>query len=393
MPTTTQPTNNSALPQALNELQKSTATFDSTKQAVTVIVKHLSGNLLNLSLATGLLNKPALLANPVIQGELSNGQAHQIRITDGSPPDIAFFSANKPAEKTLINLNNQQVDTLVKLSAKQLMAYLAQFKSVTFNATVLANSTSLIPTDTLSLSQQSAQPAAPSLAQGVNQLLKLKLTGMPATAEIEIQLKQPHKFSGGEKLALTVVPKGVNWQVNLATTGQQDIKQPQATSTNRQAPLPYSQSVLVAPDQSLNLTKSVIQQLSHSQSADIPLSTKLVLQQLKLIANSSTAATSAVQQLTQALQTQPIDKLSLVLNEQSHFQLKIETNQPTATIPITKEIAHALAPLKLPEQQRLIKLINQAAASELSPSPSDTQTVKQTPVDIHSQRRCSETYD
>ncbi|WP_158966916.1 flagellar hook-length control protein FliK [Paraglaciecola sp. L3A3] len=378
---TTPPSTNSILPQTLSELNKLTSSSDLAKQGVEVIVKQLSGNLLNLTATTSLLSKPALIPNPVINGNLTNGQSHQIKINATNSPVLEFFSNESPIDKKLIELTRQQLETLLKLPAKQLMAQLSQVtsspsnKTVVLNATVLDAEPSANKTDKLTLSQNmAASPKSNPIPNGPP-ILRLQLNEGKPMAEIQLNLKQQQQFSIGDKVALTVTAKGVNWQVSVQNSGtatpqaafnEKILEQNQLTSTK---PLQQgsqlqtannTQTLLLSPKQAINLTKAVAQELfaNKATNTEWPLPIKQVIQHLNKSQNV------LAQSLSQTLQTLPIDKLILQQDPQSKFQLIVESKQPVAWLPITKEIAQALAPLKLPNQQSVEKILNQSITAE-----------------------------
>jgi hypothetical protein len=90
--------------------------------------------------------------------------------------------------------------------------------------------------------------------------------------------------------------------------------------------------------------------LTKSINFELPI--KPVLQQLRKISSEQN------QELMQKLQALIIDKISLRIKPSGEIDLLLQVTKPVANIPITKEIAQALAPLKLPNQQAVVKHLN-----------------------------------
>ena len=89
-----------------------------------------------------------------------------------------------------------------------------------------------------------------------------------------------------------------------------------------------------------------------AKSVNVELPVKTVLQQLSQMNDGQN------QGLIQKLQPSIIDKIFLQIKPNSEIELLLQSIKPVASIPVTKEIAQALAPLKLPNQQAVIKRLN-----------------------------------
>ncbi|MCF2948469.1 flagellar hook-length control protein FliK [Paraglaciecola aquimarina] len=323
------------------------ATADVSRQTVDVIVRQLSGNLLNIVRSAGLLNKPAILPQPIIQGNLRSEQSHTLRATLDPKPILEFFSPQSVNQQKLISLNNQQIQTLLQLPPKQLLASLIGEqhsnlqKNLSVNGTVL-NNTSILNHD-----------VAPAKNTTAKSTLLIKLATHSVPIELTLPNTQNAKLNVGDKLVLSLKPAGMNWQLSVqssqVTKGIFENSKPTEKAV--------SQNVLIQPSKAAEIVKAALIEGSSSKPVQLTLIPKQVLQHL---AKSSLPES---QTLIETLKKNPVDKLSLQIESGNKFQLKLETHKPIATIPITKEIAQALAPLKLPNQQSIIKTVNQTQTS------------------------------
>jgi hypothetical protein len=114
--------------------------------------------------------------------------------------------------------------------------------------------------------------------------------------------------------------------------------------------------IALTEQQLIRLLKLPTNQLIPSNLLTKPLNLELpikpVLQQLSKINNEQG------QKLIQTLQALIVDKITLQIKPSGEIDLLLQTIKPVANIPITKEIAQALAPLKLPDQQAVFKRLN-----------------------------------
>ena len=105
-----------------------------------------------------------------------------------------------------------------------------------------------------------------------------------------------------------------------------------------------------------------------AKSVNVELPMPPVLQQLSQMKDGQN------QGLIQKLQPLIIDKIDLKIKPNGEIELLLQGIKPVASIPVNKEIAQALAPLKLPHQQAVTKRLN---------LPSDT--IKQIQVQTQTQ--------
>ncbi|MGJ8680116.1 flagellar hook-length control protein FliK [Paraglaciecola sp.] len=385
-------TPNTVLPQTqsqstqINQLSQLAASSEIANQTIEVMVKHLSGNLLNLTRTKGLLNKPAILPQANIQGKLNNNQTHTLKASIVSSPQLEFYSANSVNQQKLINLSNQQIQSLLQLPPKQIFASLVNAlganlqKTLSTNATVLSSSINTSQANTIQL-QQTLQPNTkinitapdrshtdlPKVAKE-SSILKLQVASNTQPITLNIPKRSHPVFSPGEKLVLTLKPAGASWQVNAqptsTSTSTSNFTAPTALSDKNQR-----QSFLVPQKDSVELIKAFAVRDTKSLVTQLELPLK---QTIQLLTKNKSAD---IQSLVKALQNQSIDKLSIELSSTNKQQLRIESNQPIATIPINKEIAQALAPLKLPNQKEIIKLVNQQRYAEQATTRSNNPSL------------------
>lgn len=387
-----------AISQALTQLSQLAPTSDVDRQGVEVLVKHLAGNVLSLNKSTVLLNKTALLANPEIRGKLTEGQTHQLKLSLGSSPSLEFFSPTSPKSTSVITLTEQQLQSLLRLPAKQLIPSSLLTTSDVTNKLPVINATVL---PTLTKEQLSAQTGLietknPIVTHQQN-MLRLSLTDQRPPIEVALPVKQLNQFTLGEKVTLAIAPKGNNWQLTIVQN-KQDSSNPSLSSSedkvqlrsqlatppsspqhgpnkilnpllpqpsqgnitaleNRGTPnletrVVRDQQSILTPILATPIIKASLLEANLTKPANLELPIKAVLQQLNKINNEQN------QGLLQKLQALPIDKISLQIKPSGEIDLLLQNTKPVANIPITKEIAHALAPLKLPNQQAINKLLN-----------------------------------
>jgi hypothetical protein len=365
------------LSQALTQLSQLTPTSDVARQGVEVLVKHLAGNVLSLSKSTVLLNKVVLLNNPQIKGNLAEGQTHQVKLSTGNNPSLDFFSQASAKSTIVISLTEQQLQSLLRLPAKQIMSnnLLANSDLTTklplINASVLSilpkeQSSTQIPAELLKLQVTTSPKELKSIGVTHQQnILRINLTDLRQPLEVALPTKTLNQFAVGDKISLAITPKGNNWQLTITpnktdasnqnTGGDRvQLKSQPATSV---LPIPEikiakDQQSILSPILATPLIKASLQQVNLAKPLTFELPIKPVLQQLSKINNQQN------QELIQKLQSLPIDKLTLQIKPHGEINLLLQNTQPVANIPITKEIAQALVPLKLPNQQAVIKQLN-----------------------------------
>jgi hypothetical protein len=367
--------------QALTQLSQVASTSDVARQGVDVLVKHLAGNVLSLSKNTVLLSKVALLNNPQISGKLLEGQTHQVKLTLGNNPSLEFFSQTSAKTTTIIPLTEQQLQSLLRLPAKQLISSnllanpnLANILPV-INATILSvlskeQLKTLIPSELLKLNIATNPLEAKNIALAkLQNILTVSLTDQRPPLALSLPLKQLNQFSVGEKITLAIVPKGNHWQLtiqqNTSDTTKQSknsgedsvqLKSQQATSaiSALDSKVTKDQQNILSPLLASPLIKASLQQAHLAKPINFELAIKPVLQQLSKI------NTEQSQEMLQKLQALPINKLTLQIKPNGEIELQLQNTKPVANIPVTKEIAQALAALKLPNQQAVDKRLNQS---------------------------------
>jgi hypothetical protein len=384
------PSSQAAISQPMTQLSQLSATSGVARQGVEVSVKHLAGNVLSLNKSTVLLNKSVLLANPKINGKLAEGQTHQVKLSIENSPSLLFFSQASTKSSSVMPLTEQQLQSLLKLPAKQLIPSNLQVKFDTANKLPLLNATVLPALTKEQLSTQAIsellKPQAvtsPIVANNVSvanqqNILRVSLTDLRPPIEIALPVKQLHLFTVGEKVTLAITPKGNNWQVTIVQnktdvlTPSQNASQDKVQLRSQLSPTPEisvvkDQKSILSPLLATPLIKGTLRELNQAKPVNFELPIKPVLQQLSKINNEQN------QGLLLKLQALPIDKISLQIKPNGEIDLLIQNTKPVANIPVTKEIAQALIPLKLPNLQAVIKRLNLPAdTTKQFPQPSSS---------------------
>jgi hypothetical protein len=114
-----------------------------------------------------------------------------------------------------------------------------------------------------------------------------------------------------------------------------------------------------------------------AKSVNVELPMQPVLQQLSQMKDGQN------QGLIQKLQPLIIDKIDLKIKPNGEIELLLQGIKPVASIPVTKEIAQALAPLKLPHQQAVTKRLN-LPSDAIKQIQVQTQTQTQAQTQTHS---------
>jgi hypothetical protein len=358
------------LSQALTQPSQLTPTSDVARQGVEVLVKHLTGNVLSLSKSSVLLNKVVLLNNPQIKGKIVEGQTHQVKLSTGNHPSLDFFSQASAKSNIVIPLTEQQLQSLLRLPAKQFISKNLLANSDLTNKLPLINATVLsilpkeqpspqIPAELLKLKVATSAQALKNLG-GTHQqnILRIILTDLRPPLELALPIKPLNQFAVGEKVTLALTPKGNQWQLTiLSKSTSEDKVQLKSQTATAILPTPEikiakEQHSILSPILATPLIKASLQQVNLVNPLTFELPIKPVLQQLNKINHQQN------QELIQKLQSLPVDKLTLQIKPNSEINLLLQHTQPVANIPINKEIAQALAPLKLPNQQAVIKQLN-----------------------------------
>lgn len=404
--------------QALTQLSQTTPTSELARQGVEVLVKHLAGNTLSLNRSTILQNKVVLLNNPKLNGKLAEGQTHQIKYSLGDTPSLEFFSSTGVKTTSVISLTEQQIQSLFRLPARHLVpsSLLAGSEATVKLPMISATVLPALPKELINI-QASPEPQKSEVSlnavqakntSGTHQqnILRLLLTDQRPPVEIALPVKQLNQFTAGEKIGLAITPKGNNWQLTIVQNKPNVLNPPQNVNQDRVhirsqiassplnqsiAPLPVpnttapnklaspllpqaaqtntpateigittspetrivkDQQIILPPLLAIPIIKASLGETNIATTINLTLPIKLVLQQLSKVNNEQN------QGLVQKLQTLPIDKISLQMKSGGEFDLVVQSTKAVANIPVTKEIAQALAPLKLPSQQAAIKLLD-----------------------------------
>jgi hypothetical protein len=406
--------------QALTQLSQLTATSEAARQGVEVLVKHLAGNVLSLNKSSGLLNKPVLLDNPQIKGNLADGQTHQIKWSLESSPALEFFSSKSTKTSTVISLTEQQLQSLLRLPAKQLLPSSLQSnfditsKLPSLSATIL----SILPKEQLSTAPSSQNDKLRSTLTPVeaNNLknthqqntLKIGLINQNPPVELSLPVKQLNQFTLGEKVSISITPKGNNWQLtvihnqkdglNTAQSGTgdnvqlrsrvatdslgigsakittplvQQVLQSSLTATpnshNSESKFPKDLTNVLIPKLAAPIIKASLQEANMAKPRYFELPIKPVLQQF------SKNHPIQNQELLQKLQAMPIDKISLQIKPNGEFELLLQNIKPVASVTVSKELAQALTPLKLPNHQAVIKQFDLLTESNKQQQPNQAE--------------------
>jgi hypothetical protein len=367
--------------QALTQLSQSASASSVTRQGVDVLVKHLAGNVLSLGKSTVLLNKVVLLNNPQIKGNLTEGQVHQIKLSIGNDPSLDFFTPASVKSTQVIPLTEQQLQSLLRLPAKQFILNNPRANTDLTNKLPPINATII-----------SLLPKAPSSTQALKNngvthqqnILRVNLTDLRPPIEVALPLKPLNRFAAGEKITLVITPKGNNWQLtilsnktavsNLSKNVVDDraLLKNQLVTSGLPAPeikIVKDQQSIISPILASPLLKASLHQVNTAKPLNFDLPVKLILQQL------SKSNHQQIQDLKQRLQSLPKDKITLQIKPNGDINLLLHNTKPVANIPLTKEIAQALVPLKLPNQQEVIKQLNLPKDSN-----KPLQTISQAPA-------------
>ncbi|MEP0177255.1 MAG: flagellar hook-length control protein FliK [Paraglaciecola sp.] len=403
-----------AASQALMQLSQLSASADLAKQGVEVLVKHLGDNLVSLNKDTNFFSKTVTLTADNVKTALADGQKYQLRLSSKSPLALEFYSTNTTQSKTSPEvskssflLTEQQINNLLKLPAKQLLSGINLNKienavsSLQLQATVLSTKNQGQLNDALKHTQQTANTAENgSVITTANNkqanILPLRISSQGTQSEISLSLKQTNPFQSGEKVTITLTPKGNNWQVTLAkltSTGVNDsvqlslkhlekqpanqhLSQPLQASPKREQ---TNQQTIIPASKAQDIIKQALQQHSLNTTnklVEVSLPIKQVLQQLVKSEQPESLA------IIQKIKTSPIQNINLQLTPSGDAKLSIQSQKPVVTIPISPEIAKSIMPLKIPGQEATLKTVSQsivtsgetASPTKLNKEPSIAKT-------------------
>ena len=365
-----------AITQALTQLSQVAPTSEAARQGIEVLVKHLAGNVLSLSKSNNILNKSVLLAAPQIKGNLAEGQTHRVKLTLENAPALTFFSNASPLATSTHSLSDQQLQSLLNLPAKQLVANSSLTKPEiltklpALNATVVetvgSKQANQVNTELLK-SNALVSPIPPKENATVvpQNSIKLSLEGKSTPIDISLPIKQLNQFNIGEKVSISIVPKSKNWQITIT---QNNVPAEYQSNSSPATIKPKPQITQLSSLAAIPLIKASLSEASPTKSITVELPIKPVLQQLNKIESN--------QNLIQKIQALPIEKLALQINPNNEIELLVQNQKPVANIAITKEIAQGIIPLKLPNQQILNKLLDGTQDLKKQPtiSPDDIRT-------------------
>lgn len=357
--------------QALTQLSQLGPTSEVARQGVDVLVKHLAGNVLSLNKNNILLDKVVLLANPEIRGKLAEGQTHQVKLSMENSPSLVFFSQTSAKSTSITSLTEQQLQSLLQLPAKQLLPNSLLAKSDTVNQLAVVTATILSVLSKGQLTDQFAPqltktPLTADLIGTKNtnvtnqqNILKVSLTDQHPPVEISLPVKQLKPFTIGEKITIAITPRGNNWQVAVVnnktnTSEPNKIEPPTAIKANAIPDIRVAekQQNILSPLLASPIIKASLLNSNLTKPFNLELPISPVLQQLRKINPEQN------QGLIQKLQALPIDNISLQIKSNGDIKLLLQSTKPVASIPVTKAIAQALIPLKLPDQQAVLKQLN-----------------------------------
>lgn len=373
------PVSQTAISNALKQLSQLAPSSDIAQKGVEVLTRHLAGNVLSLSKTAGLLPSAVLLKQPEIKGNIQTNQVHQVKLSLNSNttalPTLDFFSTASKQSNIVISLTDKQLQALLSLPAKQLLASNPLLTSRDTPQLAKLNAIVLAPLPT-----EAKLPAPPVTAQekgqfsqqvSVQQLaaqkstpqLRLSLTEQRPPIEISLPLKSATSFAVGEKVSLVISPKGVNWQVNIMPSNSHNNNQKlEATAANLNNPAKIvGQPILLSPQQASPLLQVSLREQSIGKAVNLDIPLKAVIHQLNKI------NTSESQALAQRLQNTSADKLAIQLLPEGDAKLLLQTRKPVASILITKELATQLAPLRLPDHQKLQSLVSTSSEAKNFP--------------------------
>lgn len=384
-----------AVSQALTQLNQLSATSDITKQGVEVLVKHLGNNLVSLNKDTNFFSKTVTLTADNVKTVLADGQKYQLRLSSESPLSLEFYSANTTQLKTSPEiskssflLTEQQINNLLKLPAKQLLSGVSLNKlesainSLQLQATVLPSKSQEQLTDAPKVTLPTATTAESKSAINLptskpTNILHLRINNNGIQTEVSVPLKQPNPFQSGDKVTLTLTPKGNNWQVSLAKLPstqvndsvqlspkqleKQPINQslPQHQQTTTKSELANQQTIIPA-SKAQNMVKLALQQQSQnttSKHVEISLPIKQLVQQL---VKSNTPETLTI---IKQIKATPVQNISLQLASSGVAKLEIQSQKPLVTIPVSPAIAKSVMPLKIPGQEAALKAVSQSTVT------------------------------
>lgn len=387
------------LTQALNQLDKLAPQSAAAKLGVEVIVRHLSGNLIGLSLPGATRGRNIELPNTQLQGQLQVNQSYSLKLSPQQQAVLQFFASSQKPEQINIPLSNQQLQALLKLPANQLSKALA------------------IASQSTSAEGNSVKPLLinAKVEALLNNQLLLKLSGQTQPLSLSVPPGIQLPFKAGDNIQLLLSARGKIWQAQLTKVATQGASSPASLvkiSVTAQSGSELNSPVKPSFDGTdANSAKQVAAgQTTTINSPKAPLFTIPAEQAgiaLKAALSQAPSATKASQVLSLPLDTVinqlqnkslpnvdtlldklrqlSSDKLGIHSAGNGQFELLAENPKVTAQLPLTKEVLTALAPLKLPLQQLLSKLLSQKTPLDVAQEGKTQLNVKLatplTPID------------
>jgi hypothetical protein len=381
------------LTQALSQLSKLAPQSEAARLGVEVIVKHLSGNLMNVSLAKSTRSNPVSLPKAELQGQLQSSQNYSLKISSQANPVLQFFSSTGPQSRVTLPISEQQLQAILRLPANQIAQSLANAIAPIQSRTGQSNfvqTQEIIKNNSLPVFIDAKVTALSS------KQITLSFPGQTQTLSLNTSPTNLSQFRAGETLQIALEPRGQNWQIKLlnSATQAQNISQNQINLSSG-----------VTTEQTTSLTNvkgstTTPQLNSNSASGAVPTITiprgqaEIILKAAISAANSSTANSTiggitlalksvltqlsskgeqGTDSLVSKLASFPAEKVTLIPKQNGQFELSITTPKLSAQLPISKEILAAIAPLKLPLQQIASQLLARLTSPQDSFNPTHSQ--------------------
>jgi hypothetical protein len=346
------------LSSALQQLNKLSAGSPLIKQATDVIIRHLAGNQLSLTLAQPRSGQAQTvkLAATQLQGKLVSGGHYQSRILVEAQNTLLQFLAKQPATAELVaTLSPALAQTLFKLSAGKVQVAPLSDKPIIISAKVIS-------------------------ANGSQ--LSLKIDGQDKLPPLNLPLNNARQsFTPGQVLLVQLIPLANSYQVKILSPTTTDLGQIRTSmpsgsevQTSKQGHVALSPPITISESQARQLTQGASTQSPPlSTATGGPAVNQSLLQQSALIESPALASQGnqvSVKSLLQAIQTQggneprnlPLlstlselktDKLEVVLKSDGRIQLLSTPSTVVAQLAINSSLLKDLQLLRLPVIQQI----------------------------------------
>lgn len=353
------------LTQALAQLTRAQNSSPLAKQVAQVIIQHLAGNQISLSVPRQQqsieLPKPTklpagLLGTPLdVQLQTPSNQSGN----NSTSAALAFFDPKSTASSTtlLANLSQGQIGKLLDALANKVEPQVTS-KPQIVNAKVIA-----ITNNTLTVSTQ------------INQ--------RPQTIQLSLNTSSKPNIDVGQQVQLQIVPQGNNWKVTLLTPASApkqittvsapqapqantvSTKEPAATS-NQPTQRSLERTHLVNNSIQLTVSKSAITTLLQSESARPAITNngnQISLPRQDLQALLVKQPGLLPESLTQKIVALPVQvkMVTLSMSKPASGQLTVIQKTPAMEVKLT------------PEQTQSVKKLIQSTANEVRPGLPETQ--------------------